>query len=167
MQQPAGKSEQSPPLVLVIDPQANIIEFISLGLRYEGYQVEGRTSGLEGLEMARRIKPELIILELALPDIDGIELCRQLRTDEATHELPIIVLTSLEDARAQIQAQDVEVSAFMTKPFDFYELLEKVKSLVPPPRPNVLLPNYVWGYDYPGEGLPPNWRPPRKRQFDD
>src|SRR5256885_9631662 len=88
--------EQKPDLlkVLAIEDEENIIELIKLGLRYEGFQVESAYDGPEGLAAAQRMDPNVIILDLMLPGMDGLEVCRQLRINPTTRDIPILMLTA-------------------------------------------------------------------------
>ena len=163
------KHENDPfsPRILLIEPEENISEFIRLGLRYEGYQVESFQRGLEALEAVRRIQPQLIILELVLPDIAGLELCRQLRTEEVMHERPLLVLTQLKDTRIQLQAREAGVSAYLTRPFSFDQLLEQIRLLAPAPQSRVLSPSSLYEHDFLGKGFPPGWWSQDKRPLAD
>ncbi len=82
--------------VLVIEDEELIIELIKLGLRYEGFQVEAVSDGLEGLSAAQRILPDMVILDLGLPpgSIDGLEVCRRLRINPTTQDVPVLMLTA-------------------------------------------------------------------------
>src|SRR5579859_5296795 len=94
---PANNQEKQPPLkILVIDDEANIIEFIRLGLRYEGFQVESAANGELGVTAAQRLNPDLIILDVMMPGIDGLEVCRRLRSNPTTQDVPILMLRSEE-----------------------------------------------------------------------
>ena len=102
MQQGASwqaNQEKQPLLkVLVIDDEENIIEFIHLGLRYEGFQVESASDGELGVTAAQRINPDLIILDVMMPGIDGLEVCRRLRSNPTTRDIPILMLTAKDES---------------------------------------------------------------------
>src|SRR5258708_2432549 len=103
----ANQENQQPQLkVLVVDDEDNIIELIRLGLRYEGFQVEVASDGEQGIALAQRIDPDLIILDVMMPGIDGLEVGRRI-------------------LGLQTGADD-----YLTKPFDFYELLERIKAIL-------------------------------------
>src|SRR5207248_7837971 len=93
-QTPAQTEEQPESTVLVIDDDENIIELIKLGLKYEGFQVESTSTGPEGLAAAQRLNPNLIILDLMLPEMDGLEVCNRLRANPTTRDIPILMLTA-------------------------------------------------------------------------
>src|SRR3954465_7288291 len=103
-----AKNQENPPslTVLVIDDQENIIEFIKLGLKYEGFLVESAADGQQGLATAQRVNPDLIILDLMLPGIDGLEVCRRLRNNPTTQDIPILMLTAKDDVRDRITGLD-------------------------------------------------------------
>src|SRR5713101_8016558 len=125
MQQgPYGQASQDglPPLkVLVIDDTENIVEFIKLGLKYEGFQVEVAADGPQGLAAAQRINPDLVILDLMLPGMDGLEVCRRLRSNPITQNIAILMLTAKDEVRDRITGLDTGADDYLVKPFDFDE----------------------------------------------
>lgn len=127
----AKNQESSPTLtVLVIDDQENIIEFIKLGLKYEGFRVESAADGLQGLATAQRVNPDLIILDLMLPGIDGLEVCRRLRDNPTTQDIPILMLTAKDDVRDRITGLDAGADDYLTKPFSFEELVARIRAIL-------------------------------------
>jgi two-component system, OmpR family, response regulator MprA len=133
MQEPnAAKNQENQPLltVLVIDDQANIIEFIKLGLKYEGFLVESATDGPQGLAAAQRGNPDLIILDIMLPGIDGLEVCRQLRANPTTRNIPILMLTAKDDVHDRIAGLDTGADDYLTKPFSFEELVARIRAIL-------------------------------------
>jgi len=116
--------------VLVIDDEENIIEFIKLGLRYEGFQVESAADGEQGIVAAQRINPELIILDVMMPGIDGIEVCQRLRNNPTTRDIPILMLTAKDEVRDRIIGLDVGADDYLTKPFDFDEMLARIRAIL-------------------------------------
>ncbi|MEO7002562.1 MAG: response regulator, partial [Ktedonobacterales bacterium] len=79
--------------LLVVDDEQSIVDFIRLGMRYEGFQVEQAGDGYIALDLAQRLRPDVIILDVRLPTMDGLEVCRRLRQNEATADIPILMLT--------------------------------------------------------------------------
>lgn len=133
MQEPTGlknQENQSPLSVLVIDDQENIIEFIKLGLKYEGFVVESAVDGQQGLDAAQRLMPELIILDVMLPGIDGLEVCRRLRANPTTQDIPILMLTAKDDVRDRIAGLDTGADDYLTKPFSFEELVARIRAIL-------------------------------------
>lgn len=117
--------------VLVVDDEENIIEFIRLGLRYEGFQVESANDGESGIATALRINPDIIILDVMMPPgIDGLEVCRRLRENPTTRDVPILMLTAKDEVRDRIAGLRIGADDYLTKPFDFDELLERIRAIL-------------------------------------
>jgi two-component system response regulator MprA len=125
-------SQESRPLlkVLVIDDEESIIDFIKLGLRYEGFQVEAAADGEQGIVAAQRISPDVIILDVMMPGIDGLEVCRRLRANPTTSDIPILMLTAKDEVSDRILGLQTGADDYLTKPFDFYELLERIRAIL-------------------------------------
>jgi DNA-binding response OmpR family regulator len=133
MQEPnAAKNQENQPVstVLVIDDQENIIEFIKLGLKYEGFLVESAADGPQGLTTAQRVNPDLIILDIMLPGMDGLEVCRRLRANPTTRDIPILMLTAKDDVRDRITGLDTGADDYLTKPFSFEELVARIRAIL-------------------------------------
>jgi two-component system response regulator MprA len=134
MQQSASwqTSQGKPALlkVLVIDDEDNIVEFIRLGLRYEGFQVESAPDGEQGITAAQRINPDVIILDIMMKGIDGLEVCRRLRANPITRDIPILMLTAKDEVRDRIIGLQAGADDYLTKPFDFDEMLERIKAIL-------------------------------------
>jgi len=111
--------------VLVVEDEANIAGFIRRGLIYKGYEVDLAASGEEALESVQRSLPDLVILDLMLPGIDGIEVCRRLR---AADDLPIIMLTARDSVSDKVEGLESGADDYITKPFEFEELLARVRA---------------------------------------
>ncbi len=126
----ANEDDQSLVTVLVIDDAENIVEFIKLGLKYEGFQVEVASNGADGLVMAQRINPDLVILDVMLPGMDGLEVCRRLRSNPITQDVPILMLTARDEIRDRITGLDVGADDYLTKPFSFEELLARMHAVL-------------------------------------
>ncbi|TMD68029.1 MAG: response regulator transcription factor [Chloroflexi bacterium] len=126
--------EQKPDLlkVLVIEDEENIIELIKLGLRYEGFQVEAVSDGLEGLSVAQRISPDIVILDLGLPpgSIDGLEVCRRLRINPTTQDVPVLMLTARGDVEDRVTGLKTGADDYLTKPFSFEELVARIQAIL-------------------------------------
>lgn len=127
---PKSQDGQTPLTVLVVDDQENIIEFIKLGLKYEGFLVEAAADGPQGLDAALRLNPDLIILDLMLPGIDGLEVCRRLRKNPITQDIPILMLTAKDDVRDRIVGLDMGADDYLTKPFSFEELVARIRAIL-------------------------------------
>ena len=113
--------------ILLIDDEKNILLMIKNRLRAHGFDVITASSGSEGLEKARKEAPDLIVLDVLMPDMDGKEVCRLLKSESSTAKTPIIFLTckdTIEDKMAEYQAGG---ECHITKPFDAVEMVEKIE----------------------------------------
>jgi len=124
--------------ILAIEDDEAILKLLRRGLAYEGYQVDTATSGQAGLNLARDNPPDLVVLDLMLPGIDGLEVCRRLRGGGA---VPILILTAKDSVTDRILGLDMGADDYMVKPFDLNELLARIRALLrraQPNRPQVL-----------------------------
>ncbi len=112
--------------VLVIEDEPTIIEFLRTGLTYEGYRVLVATDGNSGIDLARKNRVDIIILDIMLPDIDGFRVCQMLRSGGIT--VPIIMLTAKKDVSDHVKGLDLGADDYMTKPFSFDELLARIRA---------------------------------------
>jgi two-component system, OmpR family, response regulator MprA len=129
-QVPATPEEHPPVTVLVVDDDANITELISLGLKYEGFQVESTSTGADGLVAAQRLNPALIILDILLPDLDGLEVLNRLRSNPTTRDIPILMLTAKDDVRDRVTGLQQGADDYLAKPFDFAELVARIRAVL-------------------------------------
>ncbi len=114
--------------ILVIDDEKDIQKLLQYNLEKEGYQVFAAKTGEEGLELAKTKRPDLVILDLMLPGIDGIEVCKLLQADKNTKTIPILMLTAKSAEVDQILGLELGASDYITKPFSVKVLLVRVKS---------------------------------------
>ena len=124
--------------ILIIEDDEAILRFLRRGLAYEGYQVDTATDGHMGLSLARDNPPDLVVLDLMLPGIDGFEVCRRLRTGGP---VPIMILTAKDSVTDRVQGLDMGADDYMVKPFNLDELLARIRALLrraQPSRPQVL-----------------------------
>jgi len=110
--------------ILIVEDEKKIARFLELELKYEGYEVEIANDGREGLEKALKDNVDLIILDLMLPKLSGIEVCRRLRNKS---EIPIIMLTAKDDVSDKVLGLDIGADDYMTKPFAIEELLARIR----------------------------------------
>ena len=115
------------PKILVVDDEPNIIELAKLYLEREGYQVEGAASGHDALSRQVSFNPDLIILDLMLPDIDGFEVCRQIR---AKSDVPILMLTARKEDVDKIVGLEMGADDYLTKPYNPRELVARVRAVL-------------------------------------
>ncbi|MCB8952034.1 MAG: response regulator transcription factor [Ardenticatenales bacterium] len=123
--------------ILVIEDEDRIRQFLQRGLTYEGYRVDAAADGRIGLELARDTPPDLVLLDIMLPGIDGFEVCRRLR---AVSKVPILMLTAKESIEDRVTGLDAGADDYLTKPFSFDELLARVRALLrraQPAKPQV------------------------------
>jgi len=113
--------------VLVVDDEAQIRRALSRALSARDYEVEVAVDGEEALAVAVRFVPDVIVLDLNLPDIDGLEVCRRLRAWSST---PVIVLSVREDEADKVEALDLGADDYLTKPFGIEELLARIRALL-------------------------------------
>jgi two-component system alkaline phosphatase synthesis response regulator PhoP len=113
--------------ILVIDDEPNIVELTKLYLQQEGYQVEGVGNGGDALSKVVTSKPSLIVLDLMLPDMDGFEVCRQIRKKS---DVPILMLTARKEDVDKIVGLELGADDYITKPFNPRELVARVKAIL-------------------------------------
>ena len=111
--------------ILVVEDEHDIADFIRRGLIYKGYEVDVASDGEQALNLARDHPPDLVLLDLMLPKIDGVEVCRRLR---AASDLPIIILTARDSVDDKVRGLDAGGDDYVTKPFSFDELLARVRA---------------------------------------
>lgn len=112
--------------ILVVDDDPAVISLLRRGLTYEGYEVHTAGSGAEALEVARERPASLVILDIMMPGMDGLEVCRRLRA--ADESLPIILLTAKDAPTDQVQGLDTGADDYITKPFAFEVLLARMRA---------------------------------------
>ncbi len=116
--------------ILVVDDEAVLVETIAYNLEQAGYAVVTAADGASALEAAQREKPDLIILDLMLPEMDGLEVCRQLRREGNTATTPIMMLTAKGEEIDKVVGLEVGADDYVTKPFGRRELLARVRALL-------------------------------------
>lgn len=119
--------------ILVIEDEPKIADFIHRGLTYEGFRVQVANDGETGLSAARENLPDLVVLDVMLPGLDGIEVCRRLR---AGGPVPILMLTAKDAVADRVKGLESGADDYLTKPFAFEELLARVRALLRRVRPN-------------------------------
>ncbi len=122
--------EAQPARILCVDDEANIRELLRVQLSKVGYEVLQAANGEEALKVANRELPDIILIDLHMPVLDGYETAKRLRGDELTAEIPIVIISGVGDPHERVQALDLGVDDFIQKPFDRSELLARVRSLL-------------------------------------
>lgn len=118
----------SKPLILVVDDEEDILELIRYNLAKEGYQVGTVTSGEDALAFARREQPNLVILDLMLPGVDGLEVCKRLKANDATAAIPVIMLTAKSEDADVVTGLELGADDYLTKPFSPRVLVARVRT---------------------------------------
>jgi DNA-binding response OmpR family regulator len=113
--------------VLLVDDEPTLVDTIRYNLRRDGYEVQVAGEGNEALRLARVSSPDLVVLDLMLPGLDGLEVCRQLRREST---VPILMLTAKDDEIDKIVGLEVGADDYMTKPFSMRELLARVRAML-------------------------------------
>jgi two-component system OmpR family response regulator len=119
------------PRVLVVDDEEHITELVAMGLTYNGFDVERAASGRSALDMVQSRRPDLIVLDVMLPDLDGFEVARRIRQAEgAGTQVPVIFLTARDTTQDKVQGLRIGSDDYVTKPFSIEELIERVKAVL-------------------------------------
>ncbi len=115
-----------PQKILAIDDENDVLLIIKTALSGQGYDVLTASNGYDGLAMAEDQKPDLILLDLRMPEMDGMEVLEQLRDNEKTQSIPVIVLTGLSEKAKIREALDKGITYYIVKPFECQDLISKI-----------------------------------------
>lgn len=118
------------PKILVVDDEQHIVELVEFNLTKEGYEVITAYDGETAIEKARQEKPDLIILDIMLPKIDGLGVCRKLYAENATQDIPILMLTARSEVLDKVLGLEMGADDYMTKPFSPRELVARIKAIL-------------------------------------
>ncbi|MCM1982184.1 response regulator transcription factor [Lyngbya confervoides] len=118
------------PRILVIDDDPAIAELVAINLEMEGYEVTPVIDGIKGQALAVQLVPDLVILDLMLPKVDGFTICQRLRRDERTADIPILMLTALNQTHDKVEGFNAGADDYLTKPFEIEEMLVRVRALL-------------------------------------
>ena len=116
--------------ILLIDDDPNIVTLLKSRLESAGYSVVSAHDGVKGLDLARKRKPDLIIVDVIMPNIDGYQFCLLLRSDERCKKIPVIMLTSMNEKMDRMTGKALGADEYITKPFDSAKLFETVKTML-------------------------------------
>lgn len=131
-------------LILVIEDERDIVELLKFNLDREGYRVESAQSGEDGLERARRLLPDLVLLDLMLPHTDGLEVCRALKAGESTASIPVVMLTAKGEETDVVTGLEVGADDYIAKPFSPKVLIARIRAVLrrrageEPPSGNII-----------------------------
>jgi CheY-like chemotaxis protein len=118
--------------ILVVDDDPLMHRLIQHHLEKAGYQMVSAKTGREGLDMAARQPPDLIVMDIMMPDMDGLEALRELKKGDATKIIPVIVITANGHHMARKESEQSGASVFLTKPFSPTQLVTEIRRFVPP-----------------------------------
>ncbi len=116
--------------ILIVDDEDDIIDLLEYNLEKEGYNTASATNGIEGIELARQIKPDLVILDIMMPGMDGIDVCRRLRQDAYLRHTPILMLTARTEEEIQVRGLDVGADIYFSKPISIPILFSQIRALL-------------------------------------
>jgi two-component system phosphate regulon response regulator PhoB len=116
--------------ILVVEDEADLRDVIAYNLTREGYKVSSASGGLEGLKKAREQSPDILLLDLMLPDVDGLEVCRRLRRDPLTAAMPIIMVTAKGEESDVVLGLGIGADDYVSKPFSPSELVARVRAVL-------------------------------------
>ena len=112
--------------VLIIDDEPELVKAVEVRLKANGYDVEVAYDGKEGIDKAKEIRPDLILLDFVMPMMDGYEVARELMADIEIKQIPIVVLTASQQKDLKTRFREIGINAFIVKPFETSELLDMV-----------------------------------------
>jgi two-component system alkaline phosphatase synthesis response regulator PhoP len=118
----------NPKKILVVDDEVDLVKTIQFALEAEGYQVLVSYNGEDALNQSRKENPDLILLDLMLPKLDGYKVCRLLKFDEQYKHIPIVMLTAKTQQKDRLLGMETGADEYITKPFDMGKLTEKIKA---------------------------------------
>jgi two-component system alkaline phosphatase synthesis response regulator PhoP len=118
--------------ILIVDDEEDLVETVRFPLEMEGYHVLVSHNGEEALDQARKEKPDLILLDLMLPKVDGYKVCHRLKSDDRYKHIPVLMLTAKSQEKDMMLGMETGANEYITKPFDIRDLLKKVKQHLNP-----------------------------------
>ena len=126
----APQPEARPPLILVADDEPVNLALIKRRLEWEDYQIETAEDGGQAVKAAKRLLPDLIILDVMMPVLDGLQACRLLKEDPSTRDIPVIFLSALDDTDTKVNGLSLGADDYISKPFSPRELVSRVNALL-------------------------------------
>ncbi len=125
------------PKILIVEDEVSQVEILRFNLCQQGFDVSVAMDGEEGVQAAVEDPPDLILLDWMLPNLSGIEICRQLRRNKSTREVPIIMLTARSEERDKIRGLNIGADDYVTKPYSIKELIARIRSALRRPLASV------------------------------
>ena len=127
--------------IFIIEDEPSIVQLVQHNLEKEGFIVSSSENGNEGLKQLKKFEPNLLLLDWMLPDLSGIEICKNIRKNNKFKSLPIIMLTAKGEEEDKIKGLDSGVDDYLTKPFSFNELLARIKAILRRSNPEIVSDN--------------------------
>jgi twitching motility two-component system response regulator PilG len=121
--------------ILIVEDEESLLKLESILLTSKGYQVYGATDGRSALEELKRIMPDLVLLDIMLPELDGFEVCRQIKENPETCHVPVVMLSARKNRQDVERGAQVGADAYVTKPFKSAKVMEIIESLLHPTQP--------------------------------
>ncbi len=116
--------------ILLVDDEVDALAALKVALEADGYNVVEALDGLEALSMARSENPDVILLDIMMPDMDGFEVCKQLKSDAQLNMIPVIMLTAKGEVDDKVEGLEMGADDYVTKPFNLKELKARIKSVI-------------------------------------
>src|SRR5664280_2875805 len=148
---PAGKDGRAAGevRVLVVDDEKYLADLVAAALKYEGWQTRTATSGMAALREARSFRPDLVVLDVMLPDLDGFEVLRRLRAEGI--DTPVVFLTARDSTEDRVAGLTIGGDDYVTKPFSLEELVARLRALLRRVLSKAQILDRVWHYDFGGQ----------------
>ena len=127
--------------IFIIEDETSIIQLVQHNLKKNGFVVSSSENGNDGLKELKKFQPDLLLLDWMLPDLSGIEICKNIRKDNSFKNLPVIMLTAKGEEEDKIKGLDSGVDDYLTKPFSFNELMARIKAVLRRSNPNTVSDN--------------------------
>jgi twitching motility two-component system response regulator PilG len=116
--------------ILIVEDEESLLKLESILLTSKGYQVEGVADGLAALEAVKNHEPDLVLLDIMLPEIDGFEVCRRIKEDPSTKHIPVIMLTAKKSREDMARGEQVGADWYITKPFKSAMVIETIQRFI-------------------------------------
>jgi two-component system, OmpR family, response regulator len=126
--EPITRPDGTPIRILAVDDESSLTELLSMAMRYEGWQVSTAASGIEAVKAAREVRPDAIVLDMMLPDFDGLEVMRRVRAEDP--DVPVIFLTAKDAVADRINGLTAGGDDYVTKPFSLEEVIARLRALL-------------------------------------
>lgn len=116
--------------ILVVDDEQDLLDLIEYNLKKEGFKVLKAENGVEAIETAKELNPDLILLDIMMPKMDGLEVCQKMRSDSDLRHIPIIFLTARGDEKTEVDSLDLGADDYITKPISTTKLISRIKAVL-------------------------------------